>query len=226
MKRSLLIVLTALAFTAAAFVPAQAQEDDESFFAIAVKASTLGAGLEGVFKVNDNFDARIGGNWFDLDYDQDISDIDYDIDLNLESISAILDFYPGQQGFRVSVGAIYNNNEIELQNRDQSVTINGTTYNSGQFGVINGLVSYDDEVAPYLGIGWGRPFGKEGRWTFTIDIGAIYTGDADVSLSSSGPISADPTFRANLASQEDEVEDELADYPVYPVVAVGFTFKF
>ena len=60
---------------------------------IALKASTLGVGLEAQKTFTDSFGGRIGINYFTYDYDGTKDDIDYNLDLNLLSVSALLGRY-------------------------------------------------------------------------------------------------------------------------------------
>lgn len=47
-----------------------------------------------------------------------------------------------------------------------------------------------------------------------------------VRLSSDGPISTDPTFQQNLAIEESNLQNDLDNFEIYPVVALGVSYRF
>ncbi len=200
---------------------------DTGDLAIGIKASTLGAGAEGIVGLLPSINLRGGANALSVDFDINTSDIDYDVDADLLNFPILIDWYPFKKsGFRISAGALVNKNEGDLEASTQSsYTIDGTTYTAAQLGTLNGKVDFN-EIAPYVGIGWGNALGKSKRWSFTCDFGVVFQGEANVDLSVTGPIASDPTFQANLAREKRELEEELEDYQYYPVIALGITYKF
>ena len=72
---------------------------------IGLRVSTLGAGIEADRSFSDSTGARVGFNYFTADYSAKIDDIDYDLDLNLMSVSVLLDWHPFKGSFRISGGA-------------------------------------------------------------------------------------------------------------------------
>ncbi|APG29082.1 hypothetical protein A7E78_08830 [Syntrophotalea acetylenivorans] len=170
---------------------------------------------------------RGGANALSVDFDINTSDIDYDVDADLLNFPIMLDWYPFKKsGFRISAGALINKNEADIEASSQSsYTLDGTTYTAAQLGTLNGKVDFN-EVAPYVGIGWGNALGKSTRWSFSCDFGVVFQGEANVDLSATGPIASDPTFQEDLAREKRELEEELEDYQYYPVIALGITYKF
>ena len=72
-----------------------------------------------------------------------------------------------------------------------------------------------------------NPDGLEGALTVGFDLGVMYQGQADVDLDSEdGLLSDDAVLQANLAIEEDEVEDDLEDFVVYPVVGLALIYRF
>ena len=94
--------------------------------------------------------------------------------------------------------------------------IGSTVYTPEEIGTLKGNLDYDD-VAPYVGLGYGRAFGKEAQWVFSFDIGVLFQ-TFDVSLSVDGLLSQDPEFQSDLKQEEDDVDDELDIIKVYPVL--------
>ena len=192
---------------------------------MALKASTLGVGLEAEKTFSDSFGARVGINYFTYDYDGTKDDIDYNLDLNLLSVSALLDWHPFQGSFRISGGALYNGNDIDMDAKTAtSYQIGGITYNANQIGNLTGTVDFND-VAPYLGVGWDTTFGKSKKFGFLLELGAIYQGTPEVDLSISGPI-ATQAFLNDLQAEEDSLQEDLDNFEYYPVLAVGFSYRY
>jgi hypothetical protein len=62
--------------------------------------------------------------------------------------------------------------------------------------------------------------------SFTFDLGVLLQGEPNVDLEATGPISTDPTFQSNLAQEEAAAEDDVKDFDVYPVIALGMSYRF
>jgi len=195
-------------------------------FGVAVKASTLGAGVELITRITPNINGRLGGNAFSYDYDGTESNIQYDLELDLRSVSAILDWHPFSGGFRLSGGVLLNNNEVNaVATPTGSYDIGGITYNAAQVGTLSGKIDFNS-VAPYAGLGWGNALGKDKRWGLVFDLGVVFQGSPNVNLTANGTSAGDPAFLARLAQEEQELKDELDEYDMYPVVSLGVTYKF
>lgn len=219
---SVILVSALLSFTA---VNANAEMPE---MAVGAKVSTLGIGGDIVVKATDNINARIGVQGYTYDISGSESGVEYDADLELFSGLLIADWFPFDSGFRISAGVMLNNNEIEATgkaNAGISFDIGGTTYTSTQVGELKGKIDYNT-FAPYVGIGWGNPVKKDSGWSFFCDLGVAFQGSPDVELTANGTLASNAAFRANLATERRELEDELDDYEYYPVVSVGVTYNF
>lgn len=208
-------------------LPVASAMADTGDFALGIKASTLGAGAEGIVGILPSLNLRTGANALSVDFDINTSDIDYDVDADLLSFPIMLDWYPFKKsGFRFSAGALINKNEADAEASSQATySIDGTEYTAAQLGTLKAKIDFR-EVAPYVGIGWGNALGKDKRWSFTCDFGVVFQGEANIDLAATGPIATDPTFQAGLAQEKRELEDELEKYQYYPVIALGITYKF
>ncbi len=191
-----------------------------------VKAGTLGAGLEVEGVLFDSFGARVGFNTLSYDYSGTEDDIEYDIDLTLESVSLLVDWHPFQGAFRISGGGLYNNNHLELDAKSTATyEIGDTTYTATQIGTLDGEIDFND-IAPYVGLGWDTSFGKKNRIGFLVELGAMYQESPDVKLDVSGTISTDQAFQSDLAKEEDSLQDEMDFFKFYPVIAIGLNYRF
>jgi hypothetical protein len=195
-------------------------------FSVGLKASTLGAGIEAETSFSDTFGGRVGINYFEYDFNGTKDDIDYDFDVTLLSVSALLDWHPFKGSFRVSGGVMYNGNDIDADARSSATyEIGNTTYQASQVGNLTGDIDFND-VAPYAGIGWDTSFGKSGRFGLLVDLGVMYQGSPEVDFTANGPISASQAFQNDLASEEENLQNDIDEYEYYPVVSIGFAYRF
>jgi len=194
--------------------------------AIAGKAGTLGLGGELMVNVLSDVNLRFGATVLDLDLDGELADIDYDFDMDLRTFPLVLDWYPFDDSFHISAGIIINETDVGLDAEfGGTVTIGDTVYDAGDVGVLSGEMTVDRTV-PYVGIGWGNAFGKKKRWGFLSDVGVAFIGSPDVTLTATGPLATTPDFLTDLAQEQDDLEDDIGDFKVYPVLSASLFFRF
>jgi hypothetical protein len=189
--------------------------------AVTAKLGTLGLGVEGTFGLNEHFNARLGLNKFNYDRTESLSDIEYDLDLKWQSISLLADWYPFGNPFRFTAGLMNNGNELSGSSTSSSLTIGDTDY------VDIGLdAKLDfDATAPYLGIGWGNALAADRGWGFNVDVGILFQGSGNVTLTPTGDDAAlvDPD---DVSLEEQRFEDDIKDYKYYPVFSFGVSYRF
>jgi len=226
MKPSLRVILAALlclALPRPSVAEPAAAPDDSSVFALGLKIGTLGAGAEATFGFSDYISLRGGVNYIDYSYDDEIDDIDYDLSLDYFSLAGMVDLHPFGGAFRISVGIVKNENDLALDaTPSDDVTIGNTTYSDAV--TLTGDVDVED-VAPYVGIGFGNAARSRGNWSVTLDIGVIIQ-SYDVTLTADGPATSLPGFDDDLKREEQDIEDELNDVEIYPVLAIGIARRF
>ncbi|MFH1716381.1 MAG: hypothetical protein ABIF19_03450 [Planctomycetota bacterium] len=199
---------------------------DSGGLAIAGKASTLGFGGELTTGISSNVNARVGINMLDLNFDDEFEDIEYDAGLDFSSFSALVDWYLFNSGFRVTGGLIAMDHEISLDATPTvSEEIGGVTYTAAEIGTLSGDIEVDD-LAPYVGIGWGDAMDPGRRWGFYCDFGVAFTNSPDVELSANGTLASNAAFQANLAKERKDIEDDLEPFRFYPVISVGLFYRF
>jgi hypothetical protein len=114
-----------------------------------------------------------------------------------------------------------NRNGIDLKARPtDDVEIGNTTYTPAQAGTLRGNVDFND-TAPYFGIGYGSAAKGPKRVRFAFDLGVLQQGSGDVSISSSSRlVSSD-----DLRQEEADLEDDIDNYKLWPVIALGISFR-
>jgi hypothetical protein len=193
---------------------------------VGLKISTLGGGLEVDRSFSDSIGGRIGVNNATIDYTATIDDIEYNFDVNLMSISALLDWYPFKGSFRISGGVLYNDNNLDADAKSANTyEVGGTQYTGLEVGNLTGKIDFDD-ITPYFGIGWNVPLGKSKRFGFLADLGVVYQGTPEVDLSADGLLANNATFQNDLQNEEEELQSKLDGYEYYPVIAIGLSYRF
>lgn len=188
---------------------------------LGVHAGTLGAGLDLGVGVNEQLVGRVGFNKLTISEDFTEDDIDYSADLELDSIHALADWHVLGGGFRITGGVVFNDNGFSgsavVEAGDD---IGGQPAPSG--GELNLDVSYDD-VAPYIGIGWGNRVRGWSKLAFGVDAGLMFQGGASVDINDNGTTGVS---QDDLDAEAKEVEDELENFDIYLVVSASIIYRF
>jgi hypothetical protein len=222
---------------------ATAQSSDHSHIGIGVKASTLGLGVDVAAKIAAKANVRVGFNAFSIDHTFDNDGISVLGTLKLQSVDAHLDWFPFGGGFHLSPGlTLHNGNQLTglasvPPNKTFSLGDQDNLRSDPNNPVTgNASVSFSS-VAPSLLFGWGNliPRGDR-RWSVEFEMGVIYsrapvfalalTGNACDSGGNCRPIATDPTLKADLAKQVSDVNSDISPLQAYPVMSLGFGFKF
>lgn len=204
--------------------------------ALGGKAGSLGLGLELTVGLSPQWNARLGVNGFNYtDNDRKAGHLEYDATAKLRTGTALLDWHPGGHGFRLSGGLVYNDTHIDgtsVVPASGNYIIGGIPVPVSLVGTLSGRIDFD-RVVPYAGLGWGNAVGPGRKVGFFLDAGALFQGKGKVTLTPNIPAGSplnDPTARAALnillRQEERDVEKDVADYTVYPVVAIGLTYRF
>jgi len=221
MKKGIKIAILACFFVV--MVTTMARSEGVS---LGIKGGTLGIGPEIGFRFTKFLGARIGFNYLPISYSSTKADIDYDFDLNLQSISGILDFHPFKNAFRVSGGVFYNGNNLDASGKDSSGSykIGGQTYPAVLVGNLDGKIDFNDS-SPYCGIGFDTTFGKEKDFGLMLELGVLFQGSPKVSLTADGPISGNPLFQKNLAEEEEKLKNKLEKVSTKDIVCYVLLFR-
>lgn len=193
---------------------------------VTAKVGTLGLGLQLTAGFSPVFNGRLGFNNYTYNYSTIKDNINYDVALGLKSGELLLDLHPFAGGFRVTGGAMYNKNALNLTATPAGTySVGNNTYTAAQVGTLTGVVDFN-KVAPYFGIGWGNAVEKGDRFSFAMDLGVMLQGAPKAVLSANGPVTSLPTFKDDLAREEANLNASLKEFKYYPVASVGIGYHF
>ncbi|MBN1377765.1 MAG: hypothetical protein JXA04_00865 [Gammaproteobacteria bacterium] len=207
-------------------------------FGVDAHAGSMGLGVGAAMQLTRNINMRVGLNQWKYDVDIDDEDgLEYNAELDLDNQYAMIDFFPSRNGgFHVTAGMYFN---------DNNVTGTARVINSGESQIGNsdalagtvatGKMTFDGE-AGYLGVGWGNTFSR-GLFHFGFDLGVVYQGSPKADLivalpaglaeicavtpSTNGCISDE-----DITLEEQQLEDEVSDYDLHPLLQATFGFSF
>jgi hypothetical protein len=192
--------------------------------AVAGRAGLLGLGLEYSYGINDRVGVRGMLYGSGLSFDATESGIDYDFDLDWDSLGVAVDFHPFAGPFRLSAGLLSNDNSLRASSTPaENVVIGDTSYTPDEIGSLDADIGFDG-TAPMLGIGWD--WSKSKRFGFTLDLGLVKQGAPNVALSANGGLVEDAAFEADLEAEEAELREALDDLDLVPFVSLGMSFRF
>jgi hypothetical protein len=214
--------------TSAQEIPPPTSATEPSRFALVAEAGTAGIGPSLIYTVNPKFTVTVGYTWLDHNYDVESDDADYDGKLKLSNFKALANWHPWGGTFHFSGGVFATDNEVSVNAKPEpgnTYKINGTNYSTSQIQSISGAASFEDDIAPYIGLGWAKSPANSGL-AFYATLGVFFAGDASASLNATGPAAANPQFQADLRAEERDINDDLEDLGAYPVAQIGIQYRF
>jgi hypothetical protein len=113
----------------------------------------------------------------------------------------------------------------------RTLDLNDTTLEASDLLTAKSRVEFGN-LATYVGIGWGNATRTNGHLRYTFDLGVIFLGSPEVDLSVQGMIPdaiwpyAGAELQAILAAEKKELEEELDDLKIFPMVSFGLSYRF
>ena len=187
-------------------------------FAIGARIGTAGIGPEVALGLSDAVVIRGGIGMVPFEYTDEIEGKDYTLSLPSSFSTVGLDFYPGGGPVRIMGGALFRTGNVKVETSIQpGDDIGGTPAVSA--GTLSGELE-QSSVAPFAGIGFGKH--TEGSFGLFLDLAVAMAGEADVTLSASGPLASDPNIQQQLEDERQRIKDEAGDaLKFWPVVSLG-----
>jgi len=199
-------------------------QDDATGVGLSAKVGTLGVGGDVTVGVNEYLGFRFEVNGFGWNPEWKRDEGTINGDLEWLTYGALVDLFPAGGGFRITGGGFLNKNKVRLTaDLNKQVELDGNDYSLDN---LQGEAKFDD-LAPYVGIGYGNAVGSDGRWHFSCDFGVMFQGEPKISATATA---SDPSMQGvvdqALAREEAKVQDDARVFKYYPVIAFGVSYKF
>ncbi|MCB1447762.1 MAG: hypothetical protein KDJ87_18755 [Rhizobiaceae bacterium] len=197
--------------------------DDAAYdrFFLRPDVSTLGAGIEGGYRMSESWRMRAGINGFAARFVYRDRDSDLHSRLTLLSGGATVDYFPFAGDVYLSAGLRLSANRIEGSVKN----LHGRLRTGSPVFVADPLTDFtvrQNVVQPYLGAGYSRRIGD--RVSLTLDFGALYAGTPDLDVTSRADTLG--FSKKQVRDQIERARSRIAPFTLYPVVQAGFTFRF
>ena len=208
-----------------------------------VKVGLAGVGFDMATPLGLRFNLRGGGSFFSYNATFTTDGIPVVGTLQFRSASASLDYFPFNNSFRISPGAIlYNGNQVTATANipgGTSFTLNDVDYTSNPANPVNGTagLSFGKKVDPTLTFGFGNMIPRKGaHWSIPVEVGAAYLGKSpEVSLNlqgsacqngqGCGPINSGTNLQ-NIYAQEVKINHDLSPLRFFPIISLGVSYSF
>ena len=225
---------------------AGARESSRAGF-IGAHAGLLGAGVSAGVDLSRRFSLRGQIQSFDHDFDRTYADNAYTAELSLSSAALLADWHVAGP-FRLTLGAVANDNELAARAGAQALQIGSGVYDAD----LEAKAAFDSPV-PYVGLGWSTGRGRRGLGV-TVDLGVVLQGNPAVSASGEARTVLDgapascamsvgddgtvtvtgaspacdllPDLRRDIQEEHRQLTADLDEYELYPVVAFGLIWRF
>lgn len=187
-----------------------------------------GAALELNYPINEYFQVR--GNFSmgaGLSETESEDGIDYKAEADGGVHRLAINYHPFAGNFFFSAGYAVNNFQFDASGYgDGLVTVGNDPYTAQDLN-LTGTIAWDD--APVLSLGWGHS--PESGFGAFFEAGVMFTGTPKASLTASGKVNgidvgSNPDFQKSLNDEEVELQEDVADANVLPVIQLGLTYRF
>ena len=208
---------------------------------VGVKGGTAGLGAELTIGITETINARISLTNSDLGSEEETytvgddgaeGEVDAELDVNIGTSGLLFDWHVLGGGFHLTAGLMQNNSKFDLSGTLQDdIIVDGEAIDVADIdGDVGGEIKLGENFQPYFGIGYGRRAGDGGGFTFTAELGVAFL---DPSASLEATLAAGSTnfadqdeFNETLRDLEDDIEAELEDLEIWPVLSVGVNYAF
>ncbi len=223
--KSILVAVLSLGVSLTVFAEDEAKRPN---FAMGVELGTTGAGASLWMSASKQFAFTVGYGALNEDQDYSTGGVDYLGSVDLSNGFATVQWHPKGGSFHILAGAVFTDNAVRVVGSPQDGTtyeLDGMEYPAALVGSIVGNVGWEKSAAPYLGIGFSKRPQARG-WGAYINAGVMQSGSAIARLEATGAIADQPAFQDDLRAEEQQLNDELSEFELFPVIRAGLMYRF
>ena len=225
-SRNRFALAAALIVASMASAPAFAMGMPFHGIAAGLGVGTEGIGIQGTTAIiPKTLNLNVGFDYLHVSQSIHTSNVNYNAGVNLQGEPITVSWFPFQGNFNLTAGVFINQNGFNVTGTPTggTYTFNGHTYTASQVGSLTGKTHFNG-AAPYVGLGWGDPV-DGGRLTFTANVGAIYEGAPNVSLTATGA-AANSLLASDVQAEQNSLNNKVSGYQWWPVMGVGLMYRF
>jgi len=229
--------------------PAPAPDAEEtntnafSGLAVAVKVGLAGIGFDVATPLARKFNLRGGASFISYNSASYLIDgMTVDGGLTFRTAGASVDYFPfGHSSFHISPGIIFYNGDHLTTNvsvaTGNNFSLNSVEYTSGSTPIAGTLdVTLGNKVAPSVTIGSGDMLRRKGgHFSIPVEVGFAYISAPKLTLNLNGIACRDavctsvgpgsPSY-GNEQGEQTDLQNEISDLRLFPILSVGFGYKF
>ncbi len=153
--------------------------------------------------------------------------------MKLRHFSVLGNYYPWNNGFHFAGGLVLNGTKVTADAKPTdagSYTFGDKTYTSADIASADAKIDFRN-IAPYVGIGWDNGNQGGAGWSVAASAGAMFTGSPDVTFNANCTDAAKSAglcdeIQRSAEDERRELEDDVDEFKVYPVISLGAMYKF
>lgn len=211
-----------------------------SFFkpaSVRAEVGTLGYGGAVSYNATPKVGVTLGYNGGDISWSDGFNALGADYDLSMKNNNVYLnaELRPFANPFYIAAGVGYIDAEYSINETatDENSVIrklggrNYTSLSATELGSVDGKISYDNTIAPYLGLGFSPS--TTSRVGLFGEVGAYYTGSPDATITATNLklVGGSTAVEGTQAAEEQENRFKNDDrYKWLPVAKLGVTYRF
>jgi hypothetical protein len=213
---------------------------------IAAQVGLSGIGFDTATPLARHFNLRTGADFFGYSDTFTEQGANVNVNLQLRTGHAMLDWFPFRNGFHVSPMLNYSNNNTVratvLVPAGNTITLSGTNYISSLTDPLHGSGSVGfRKTSPGLTVGWGNIVPRSNKHlTFPVELGFYYEGQPTLKVAFTGSacdpsqpaaigcqsVDNDASFQQSLTEFTARNNHNLSYASFFPVLSTGIGYSF
>lgn len=222
-----LILATAFGFSLIRFA-ATAQAAPTGWLAIGPEIGTTGIGVQVSIPLwRNHLNFTTGYSGLGIGFHCSTAGQGYHADFRLGGAPIYLSAYPLGPHFHLDAGIFINRTNIDAvgePNAEGFYVFDHHSYPASWVGRVTGTTHFN-QVAPYLGLGWGNPFFGSSRWSFMINAGVIMEGGARMQMYAVNENTI-PGLRGDIDHYQTTLDHSISFLNILPVFNLGLDYRF
>ena len=210
---------------------------------IGITLSTLGVGFQAGVSIAPTLNIRGGASFLTYSRTFHYEGLSYKGNLDLRNGDLLLDWFPFHNGFHLSGGAlVYNGNNVTATANapaGQTFSLGSDTFYSGNTNPVTGTGKLQfRKAAPEVRLGFGNLVPRTRHFSFGVEFGVAFMGKPQTKLALAGTacvdaaqtichdVATDTTIQNDVIAQQNKINDKAKYAQYWPILSIGFGYRF